>query len=185
MKRFQPTRAAFLRRAAVLIVGLMSTGISGQAQSKAPVEQRPAPVINGPLVQELAFLAGRWRGGVTGGLFDEEWSHPAADSMMGMFRYMENGKVKFYEFMVIEATASGPVLRVRHFDPGLEAWEEKAAALSYPLQSFAGNQVVFASPDKSTRITYRRTGPGALTMVLERTAGGHTGKQEFNFESLP
>jgi Domain of unknown function (DUF6265) len=142
-------------------------------------------VINGPLVQELAFLSGRWRGGVTDGLFDEEWSAPAADSMIGMFRYMENGKVKFYEFMVIEATPSGPVLRVRHFDTGLEAWEDKNAALSYPLQSFAGNRVVFASTDGSTRITYHKTGPDALVMELERTAGGRTGKQEFSFRSAP
>ena len=93
--------------------------------------------------------------------------------------------MKFYEFMVIEATAAGPVLRVRHFDPGLEGWEAKNGALSYPVRSFAGNRVVFASSDKSTVITYRRTGPDAMTMELDRTAAGHTGKQVFSFRSAP
>ncbi|HUI41010.1 MAG TPA: DUF6265 family protein [Terriglobia bacterium] len=178
-------RLQFGWRVGWVAFGLIANPLSGRPQTEPPALQRPAPVINGPLVQQLAFLAGRWRGGVTGGSFDEEWSQPAADSMTGMFRYAENGKVKFYEFMVIEAAASGPVLRLRHFDPGLDAWEEKNAALSYPLQSFTEKQVVFASPDKSTRLTYRRSAPDALVMVLERTAAGHTGRQEFDFRSAP
>jgi len=144
-------------------------------------QQPPAPVVNGPLVQDLAFLVGRWRGGVTGGLFDEEWSAPSAETMMGMFRYMENGKVQFYEFMTIEATPAGPVLRLRHFDLGLAAWEEKDAALSYPVVSFTPNEVVFATPDKSTKLTYRRAQPNSLVAILERTGAGHAGKQEFDF----
>lgn len=143
--------------------------------------QSPAPIVNGPLVQDLAFLVGRWRGGVAGGLFDEEWSSPSADTMMGMFRYMENGKVQFYEFMTIEATAAGPVLRLRHFDQGLAAWEGKDAAQSFPVASFAENQVVFATPDKSTKLTYRRSQTESLVVILERTAAGHAGKQEFDF----
>lgn len=170
---------------------LIGTALAGPPASpsallRAQVEggarqQPPAPVVNGPLVQDLAFLVGRWRGGVAGGLFDEEWSSPSADSMMGMFRYMENGKVQFYEFMTIEATPAGPVLRLRHFDPGLTAWEDKDAALSFPVASFAENQVVFATSDKSTKLTYRRSGADALVAILERSAAGHKGKQEFDF----
>jgi Domain of unknown function (DUF6265) len=100
---------------------------------------------------------------------------------MGMFRYMENGKVQFYEFMTIESATAGPVLRLRHFGPGLEAWEDKDGTLSFPVASFAGNQVVFATPDKSTKLTYRRTRSESLVVILERSAAGHAGKQEFDF----
>jgi len=151
------------------------------ARGQQPATQPPAPVVNGPLVQDLSFIAGNWRGGVAGGLLDEEWSPPSAESMIGMFRYMEAGKVKFYEFMAIEATEAGPVLRLRHFDPGLAAWEDKSAALSLPVAGFSENQVIFESNDKSTRLTYRRSSADSLTVILERTAGGHSGKQEFNF----
>ena len=143
--------------------------------------QHAAPVINGPLIQDLAFISGSWRGGVAGGMFDEEWSLPSSDSMMGTFRYMENGAVKFYEFMVIEATPAGPVLRLRHFDPGLVAWEEKEGALSLPVSSFSEKQVVFSSPDSSVRLTYQRSSTDALTVILERNAGGHKGKQVFDY----
>ena len=173
------------------VVGLLATtplsiGALSPFMCLAQVEggsrrQAPAPVVNGPLVQDLAFLVGRWRGGVAGGLLDEEWSAPSADNMMGMFRYMENGKVQFYEFMSIEAAETGPVLRLRHFDPGLAAWEDKEGALSFPVASYAENQVVFATPDKSTKLTYRRSQPESLVVILERSAGGHAGKQEFDF----
>jgi hypothetical protein len=182
--RHAPRLHAIVESLPALILAALAAG--SLALARAQVEggnrqQPPAPVVNGPLVQDLAFLVGRWRGGVAGGLFDEEWSAPSADSMMGMFRYMENGKVQFYEFMTIEATPAGPVLRVRHFDLGLVAWEDKDAALSFPVASFAGNQVVFATPDKSTKLTYRRSQPDSLTEILERSAAGRAGKQEFDF----
>ena len=87
-------------------------------------------------------------------------SIPRADAMMGMFCYTQNGKVKFYEFMTIEADPSGPVLRLRHFDPNLAAWEDRSKALSFSVSSFTENQVVFESADKTTRWTYRRSPQG-------------------------
>jgi Domain of unknown function (DUF6265) len=167
---------------AVLCVAVLPGGIlRAQVEGGGTSQRAPAPVVSGPLVQDFAFLAGRWRGGISGGLFDEEWSEPSADCMMGMFRYMEDGKLKFYEFMVIEASPSGPILHLRHFDPGLTGWEEKDAPLSFTVDSSTESQVVFVNADKSTTLTYRRSSPVALTEVLEREAGGHKGKQQFAF----
>lgn len=175
------TLGGFGMLGAILFALLASLTVATAQVEGGGRQQAPAPIVNGPLVQDLAFLSGRWRGGVAGGLFDEEWSFPSGDTMMGMFRYMENGKVQFYEFMTVEATATGPVLRLRHFDPGLAAWEDKDGALSLPVVSFTENQVVFATPDKGTKLTYRRSQPDSLVGILERTAGGHAGKQEFDF----
>jgi hypothetical protein len=173
--------------AALLGLGLLSipaVRAHAQVEGATTAQRPPAPVVNGPLVQDLAFLTGRWRGGIQGGLFDEEWSQPSADTMMGMFRYMENGKVQFYEFMVIEAGPGGPLLRVRHFDPGLTGWEEKNTPLSFTVDSYTESQVVFVNADKSTTLTYRRSSPVELTKVLEREAGGHKGKQQFAFSLI-
>jgi len=161
---------------------LLAPGARAQVEGAGTTQREPAPVITGPLVQDFAFLTGRWRGGISGGgLFDEEWSQPSADSMMGMFRYMESGKVQFYEFMVIEASPSGPVLYLRHFDPGLTGWEEKNAPLTFTVDSSSEKQVVFVNADKSTTLTYRRSSATALSETLEREAGGHKGKQQFAF----
>lgn len=183
-------RRKFIRRS-LYATAMLAFGLTAASRPARPVQveggtsaQHPAPVVNGPLVQDLAFISGHWQGGVAGGMFDEEWSAPSADSMMGMFRYMEDGSVKFYEFMVVEATASGPVLRLRHFDPGLTAWEEKDAALKLPVSSSTENQVVFSSADNSVRLTYRRSSPQTLTVILEHNAGGHKGRQEFDYSLI-
>jgi Domain of unknown function (DUF6265) len=181
-----PSCELIQRRLGALAILPLCLALGSRPTRSAQVEggnsaQHPAPVVNGPLVQDLAFISGHWQGGVTGGIFDEEWSPPSADSMMGMFRYMEGGAVKFYEFMVIEATATGPVLRLRHFDPGLVGWEDKNAALSLPVSSFTEKQVVFSNVDNSIRLTYRRSSPDALTVILEHNAGGHKGRQEFDY----
>ena len=184
-----PFRKVIQRWLWLLLLGQLSLALGSPPPGPAQVEggtsvQHSAPVVNGPLIQDLAFISGHWQGGVAGGLFYEEWSPPSADSMMGMFRYMEGGSVKFYEFMVIEATPAGPVLRLRHFDPGLAAWEEKDAALSLPVSGFTEKQVVFSSADNSTRLTYRRSSPDMLTVILERNAGGHRGRQEFDYSLI-
>lgn len=179
--RTRSTLCAILAVSAVLIL-LPAPGARAQVEGAGTTQRQPAPVITGPLVQDFSFLTGRWRGGISGGgLFDEEWSEASADTMMGMFRYMENGKVQFYEFMVIEATPSGPVLHLRHFDPGLTGWEEKNAPLTFTVDSSSEKQVVFVNADKSTTLTYRRSSPVALSETLEREASGHKGKQQFSF----
>jgi hypothetical protein len=183
------SRGLIQRKLSALLVAPLFVALEGRQAQPAQVEggaggQHPAPVVNGPLVADLAFISGHWQGGVTGGLFDEEWSPPSADCMRGMFRYMEGGSVKFYEFMAIEATPTGPVLRLRHFDPGLISWEEKDAALNLPVTSFTEKQVVFSNADSSVRLTYRRSSQNTLTVILEHNAGGHKGRQEFDYSLI-
>lgn len=181
MVRYLSTLCRILVVPAVSLL-VLATSARAQAEGADTTQRQPAPVVTGPLVQDFSFLAGKWRGGMSGGgLFDEEWSQPSADSMMGMFRYVESGRVRFYEFMVIEATPTGPVLHVRHFDPGLTGWEEKNAPLTFTVDSSSEKQVVFVNADKSTTVTYRRSSVSALSETLERDVGGHKGKQQFAF----
>ena len=118
---------------------------------------------------DLAFISGHSHGEIDGGWADEHWSEPVGDSMMGVYRYVKNGKVQMYEMLVIEQTRQGPVLRLRHFNPGLMGWEEKGQVWSYPLIHWTKNEAVFERPDKGTRITYRAGDQGVLESTLERS----------------
>jgi hypothetical protein len=126
------------------------------------------PIQNVALT-DFAFISGHNRGELDGGVIDEHWSEPAGDSMMGVYRYIKDGKVEMYELLVIEQTAKGPVLRLRHFNPGLVGWEEKGEVWSYPLARFAPGEAVFEGADKRIRISYRDAGHGILESTLERT----------------
>jgi Domain of unknown function (DUF6265) len=119
-------------------------------------------------LDDLSFICGHNRGEREGSIIDEHWSEVGGDTMIGMYREIRNGKAQMYEFLTIEQTADGPVLRLRHFDPGLVGWEEKAQAASYPLASWHPNEAVFEKPDKSVRLAFRATSKETLEVTLER-----------------
>jgi len=120
-------------------------------------------------LEDLTFICGHNRGELNGAIIDEHWSEVGGDTMIGMFREIKNGKAQMYEFLTIEQTSPGPVLRLKHFDPGLVGWEEKAQAYNYPLVSWKPNEAVFERPDKTTRLTFRSTSKTTLEVTLERT----------------
>jgi hypothetical protein len=141
--------------------------------------EAPKPTAAKAKLDDLTFLSGHNRGEMEGGIIDEHWSEVGGDSMIGMFRYIKGGKVQMYEFLAIEQTASGPVLRLKHFNPGLVGWEEKAQVYSYPLISWTPNrEALFERPDKGSKISYRSTSKDTLQCTLERT-GKKTEVYEF------
>ena len=143
-----------------LVAFLLLWAAAGPAQTKSPAEVK---------LDDLSFICGHNRGEQNGTIIDEHWSEVGGDTMIGMFRQIKNGKAQMYEFLTIEQTATGPILRLKHFDPGLIGWEEKAQANSYPLASWKPNEAVFEHPDKDTRITFRATSQNTLEVILERT----------------
>jgi hypothetical protein len=91
----------------------------------------------------LLWLGESWRGEKDSGLIEEQWSKPEGDTMMGMFRWIKDGKVFFYEFMTIEQTEEGLILRIKHFNQGLIGWEEKEKSFSCVLTQLDGEKAVF------------------------------------------
>jgi hypothetical protein len=141
------------------------------AAEKAPVN-----------LDDLAWLAGHWRGMKDGDVLDEQWSAPAGGALMGMFRWIKGGRVQMYEFLTIETDAEGrPVLLLRHFNAGLIAWEDKDTPWRYPLTSSGPREAVFTLPNGDTRMTFRRPSEDTLIVLLERRKDGQTRTDEFNY----
>jgi Domain of unknown function (DUF6265) len=131
---------------------------------------------------DLSFISGLWRTDWGSGLGEENWSTSSGDSMVGTFRFVKTGKARFYELMLIEQTAEGPMLRLKHFNPGLIGWEEKAQVYSYPLIEYQPRLAVFERPDKKSRLTFRRTSKTTLSVILDQTAEGKQNSEEFKFK---
>ena len=72
-------------------------------------------------------MTGNWKTTSDWGDMDEVWSSPRGNCMMCTFRCVKDGKIVFYEFIVIEQNPndSVPVLKLRHFNPGSIGREEK------------------------------------------------------------
>lgn len=171
-----------MRRTRASLLLALAIALAGVAPLAA---QEPRAPLRTATLRDVAFIAGRWEGELDGGRTEEWWTPAAGDNMTGMFRYVKDGSAVFYELMTIERTAEGPVLRLRHFGPGLVAWEEKEGATVWPLVELGDGRAVFELPDGEKRLVYRRAGPSALTVTLEKLLNGAWTSQQFAFTTQP
>ena len=164
-----PRLAAVAACAAVLLVAVATPGEPGSAG-----------------VSTLGWLSGRWKGETDSTRLEEHWSLPSGDNMMGMFRAVRSGKVRTYEFMSLEQDASGVLLRIKRFDPGLVGREERDRAIVFRLARSSAREAVFEdeAPDSPKRLTYRR-GRDSLYVRLEHVQNGEHKVMDFRFGRVP
>jgi hypothetical protein len=146
--------------AALLVVAVIGvTGISAEPDA-----------AENPL-SELAFLAGTWRGEMSGGVVEEIWSEPAGGAMMGMFRWLSpEGRARMYEMLTISREEDGVRLRLRHFTSAMIAWEEKDSPVVLKLASSQPGRAVFTNESDGgspLRITFHQPGEGELAIDVE------------------
>ena len=129
--------------------------------------------LKGRDISCVSWLAGSWKGKVKGDYVEEYWAQPLGETMMGMFRWIRDGKVRMYELLSIEATAERLVYRVKHFSSELKGWEEKDRAVELNLVEFSKdplNKVVFLEQGKEdlTWGVYMQTGMDSFEAYFEK-----------------
>lgn len=133
-------------------------------------------------IKDLSFMSGKWITKSEWGDMEENWSEPMGNSMMCAYRCVKDGKVVFYEFIVIEQSPTGPVMKLRHFSPGNIGWEEKDKPYEYPLMFLESDRARFERPDKKTALTFHRTAKDKMLVTLERQdKDGKWVQDEFNY----
>ena len=132
----------------------------------------------------LRFISGVWQGELAGGQIEEIWSTPNGDNMMGMFRLLNAEKSVFYEFMVIEQSSTGPVLRIKHFHPGLRGWEEKDEVHNFPLGELWPHKAVFENKTLDKKLIYERSQTDSLFVTLDEPADGQRKTTTFRFKKI-
>ncbi|MCP9750674.1 DUF6265 family protein [Ferruginibacter sp. HRS2-29] len=136
-----------------------------------------------PTINDLSFMAGTWTQDHEWGWMEEHWSKPMGNCMASSFRCVKDGKVVFYEFMVIEQDSSGPVLKLRHFNAGNIAWEDKNSPVEFVVLSIQKNSVVFESRDKTLKITYTVVPEKQMNIILdEKNKEGIWSATSFNLK---
>lgn len=135
-------------------------------------------------VRDLTFLEGLWTTTVGDERWDEQWMAPSGGSVLGVARMIENDATSLYEILTVEQDATGPVLRMKHFNRGLIGWEEKDAPLTVPLARLTSSVAVFEKADGSLRLTYDRRSADELVATLERMKKGGMVKTEFRYRRV-
>ncbi len=95
-------------------------------------------------IEDVAWIAGHWRGEAFGGVVEEIWSPPLGDSMMASFKLVVDGAVKFYEIEVIREVDDSLALQLKHFHGDLKGWEEKDETVDFPLVALVEDAVYFS-----------------------------------------
>lgn len=94
---------------------------------------------------DAAWLAGSWEGTAFGSQFEETWSVPSVDSMVGYFKlFSEDEGVKFYELMLLTVDEGTLSLKVKHFNADFTAWEDKADFVDFRLVKREDDALHFA-----------------------------------------
>ena len=146
------------------ILGVTSSAAAqgGPFHNRTPNTITAAAEVPSPpaTLKELAWLAGRWTGPGLGGVCEETWSEPAGGAMLGMFRLLRDGKPVFYELLTFVEQGGSLLLRLKHFNPDLTGWEEKADSISFRLLKLAPDTLHFDG------LTFKRVGDDLLEVFL-------------------
>lgn len=160
----------------ILVSFLLMTAQSGFGQeSKGPESKSKKP---NPSINQFAWIAGHWKGEAMGGQFEETWNTPMAGRMMGMFQFVKDGKVVFYEILTIVPKDNSFVLRLKHFDSKLVGWEAKDKSIEFPLKSVTKDKAEFDG-----LVFYKET-DGKIRIVVTTKSKGKIQKLVFKCKKM-
>ena len=140
-----------------------------QTRQLPPNAQSPAATV-----ADVAWLQGHWKGNALGGQAEEMWTPPQDGVMLGMFRLIRDRKPSFYELLTMAEDQGTLVLNLKHFEPNLTSWEEKAESQRFRLVAKEPDRLLFEG------MTFVRTSADAMTVYV---ATGEPGKMtELRFD---
>lgn len=133
-----------MRKASLLILVLLSfAGLHAQDKFENTVSYDSLKGSPQATLDDVVWIAGHWRGEAFGGITEELWSPPLGESMMFVFKLVDNGKVGFYESGGIIEQDGTLLLRLKHFDNSFHGWEKKDETVDFKLVKMEGNKVYF------------------------------------------
>lgn len=127
----------------ILMLSLI-TGIAVPVKAQEVLHlEEGKPAATGK-VEDLSWLAGFWKGSGFGGDCQELWLPPQGNSMIGIFRFIEDGKLVFSEYMAIVEERGLLYLKVKHFSADFAPWEEKDKWIKFRFIKTEGQTAYFS-----------------------------------------
>lgn len=156
----------------VFAMGL-AVGCAAQNTLKLPENgSSPKAALN-----DVAWIAGHWKGEAFGGITEEIWSPPLGDSMMFVFKLVNDGKVSFYETGHIKQVGETLILQLKHFHGDLKGWEEKDETVDFKLVKMEDDKIYF------DQFTFERVSGNEINLyVVIEEKDGAAKEVKFNYK---
>lgn len=162
-----------------MLVGAMQP-VAAQSPLTANTLQSEAGAVRPDArIEDVAWIEGHWRGSAFGGTSEEIWSPPMAGSMMGVYRSIEDGAVRFYEILQLVPDGNSLTLRLKHFDADLTGWEERDEVRTFPLLQIEPGKAWFEG------MTFERVSADEIVihLAIRRDDGSHQ-EVEFRYQRV-
>lgn len=129
-------------------------------------------------LSDVHWIQGHWTGEALGGQVEEIWSPPLGESMMGSFKLVQDGKVKFYEIITISEIEQTLIMRLKHFDPNLKGWEEKDETVDFKLVKLSPGKVFFDG------LTFERINENEMNIYVRFEGDEQESEGKFNYHRV-
>ena len=123
-------------------------------------------------ISDISFISGSWKAVAGDRSIDAVWSSPVGESITGYVRVMKDGKVVLYELFAFEQSEHGLVALVRHFGPGLVAWEEKENPNHYRFLQAEKGRALFEKQGEEVRVRYEKRSENEFAIVIGKPQEG-------------
>jgi hypothetical protein len=177
--------------AALMLIPMLATaGVVGTA---VRVKGQAAPAIGSAprakaTLDQVAWIAGPWRGMLGDRQIEQHWMAPAANSMVAMYRSIQNDRATLYELLAIEQDGESLMLRIKHFAPGagLAGREAKDESNDHALVRVDGRTAIFEGTGATNppRVTFTSPDPDTLTITVERMRDGKLASTDFRYSRI-
>ena len=107
-------------------------------------------------IDRLDGLTGSWQGAVNGGLLEETWLSPKADTISALVRFTKDGRTEFVEIIKIEKVGNSFELRLQLYDPPMRPQSDKPHVFN--LSKIEENKITFhgISEGSHRKLSYER-----------------------------
>ena len=108
-----------------------SSAQSNQTEPQAPAQTPSSTATAAPksVLDNFAWLEGRWRGEWGPRIAEQAWLGPKGGEMLGVFRLAEADKTLVIELFTLVENSDGVNFYFRHFTPQLLPWEKSDATV--------------------------------------------------------
>lgn len=186
------TMLVMLAGASLMGIGLASQPVSAQ-EAPPPVAHETKLGAKGfksppATIEQMSWLVGQWIGtGIQDAPAMESWLPPVgetmAETMVGTFVQQKpaedgGGTIMFTEHMYLMEEAGSLVLKLKHFNADLTAWEEKDDMVTFRLVAIEECAAYFHA--LTLRCDDRKDGTRGLLAAVRMQSGGEL---VFRFES--
>ena len=162
---------------AALVVALAVPASAQQRLTEHTLRLAPGQASPPATIADAAFLVGHWTGEGLGGTFEEVWTAPRKGVMVGMYRGLKDDAPVFQELIVIREEAGSLMVRLKHFNPDMTGWEEKAQVVTMPFVARRDGLVHFDG------MAFKVTGPDTITcyLAIENKKDGSVREATFTY----